>query len=153
MRARHGQFRRGNPPGANGFHAITNLPPEQAMVAMLVRHGIQWLSTTSSDLVGQLHHLVNRLPPVEPHDELFDVSVQLVSRFDGSCFEQNVDHHRDHRVLPIASQKRESAVEVKQHGAEITTRVGGADPFDFSVGHKSSRLGRSCETQAENGGR
>ena len=47
----------------------------------LYSSGSRGVAAARFDLVGQLHHLIDRLLAVEPHDEFFDVLVQLLARF------------------------------------------------------------------------
>jgi len=67
-------------PGAAGSQVrdpSVDAPHQQLMVTVFVNHRVQRLSATAADFLGQLNHLVNRLPPRQPHDKRVDQRLQL----------------------------------------------------------------------------
>ena len=58
---------------------------------------------TSRHFLGQTNHLVNRLPTVQSHHEILDDLMQLFRSLGGTGFGQDLDHHRNHDVLPVSS--------------------------------------------------
>src|SRR5262245_61981089 len=97
------------------------------MVLVLVRQWIARRAATPPHLIGELYHLIYRLPPVEPHDELFDRLGQRGVRFVRTRLAQDSYHHRDHDVRPALTDQRKRAVEVKQYGLESAPRYRGID--------------------------
>jgi hypothetical protein len=108
------------------------------VVLVLVGNRVQGLSAAGTDLIGKLHHLVNRLPAIEPHDVIFDVSMQLLARLSGACGRESIDHHRDHHARPIAANERQRPVEVKQHRPKLSTNQIRAENFNHRSGDQGS---------------
>ena len=52
-------------------------------------------------------------PAVQPHDVVLDEVMQLLPALFGSRRRQDIHHHRNHGVLPVAAQQRKCAVEIK----------------------------------------
>jgi hypothetical protein len=80
---------------------------------MFVRQRVERPAAALLHFLSKLDHLINRLPAIEPHDELFDVARQrrIVFRRPGVLEDPN--HHGDHDLRPAFADQRQRAVEIK----------------------------------------
>ena len=80
---------------------------------MLVPERLLRLSTTFADPVGQLHHLINRLLPIQTHDVIicqFLAIFMALSRQSWKDFRE----HWNHDLRPSLTDDRQGSIEVKK---------------------------------------
>ena len=99
----------------------------------LYASGSQRRAAAAAHLVGQLDHLVDRLPAVEAHDEVLDGGGQLRVALRRAGLAQHLDHHGDHDLRPALADQRQGAVEVEQHRAEPAARQVWPQDLDLVV--------------------
>jgi hypothetical protein len=107
---------------------------------MLILQRLARHAAPGADLVGQLHHLIDRLLAVEPHHEFFDVLPQLLAALRGRRGREDLDHHRNHHFGPALADQRQGAVKIKQDRAASPPRQVGVEDLDARAGEK--RRGR-----------
>ena len=112
---------------------------------MLVGERLQRRAAAAAHLVGELHHLVDRLPAVEPHHEVLDGGGQLGVGLRRARLAQHLDHHRDHDLRPALADQRQGAVEVEQDGAETAARQVGVQDFDLVGEEHAPPVGECSE--------
>ena len=130
LRAGHRHFLAGNASAAHTFHAVSHLLPQQIVVLVFVLQRFSRRAAPRPDFLGQLDHLIDRLLAVESHHVFFHVLKQFLAGFPRAGGLQDVDHHRDHHILPVAAQQGDGSVEVKDGRAKSAAGKIGRDDFD-----------------------
>ena len=87
----------------------------------------------TANFVGQLDHLVNRLPAVETHHEVFHGSEQFRLAFRRAGLPKHLHHHRNHDLRPALANQRQRAVKIEQHRTEPSARNIRMNNLDFVV--------------------
>ena len=138
--ARHRILFRRRVPGLKRRQPAVDALHEQIMVTVFVSERLARPAAALPHLVGQLHHLVNRLPAVQAHDKLFYGRCQLAVRFGRLRAAKDLDHHGNHDLRPPFTDERQRPVEVEEYGTKPAARQVGIQDFDLVVEHALGRV-------------
>lgn len=129
-RSGHVILLRGNAFFAQFSQPVGDFVIETRQIHVFIFERIQRIATASPDLVGELNHLVHRLLPRKPPDEVFHDGAQVFFLLACLAVEKQLNHHRDHHVHPAGSDQGNRTVKVKKGDPGVSGRSTRAKLFD-----------------------